>query len=109
MKRIRKGFTLVEIMIVVVIIAVLAAIAIPNSMKAAETSQKRACAANLRLSELAKEQCSMEKKLSTSYMLTEDDLVPVYIKSLPECPNGGIYAIGSVDIDSTCSAPGHRF
>ena len=43
------GFTLVEIMIVVAIIGLLAAIAIPNFVKARGTAQRNACINNLRL------------------------------------------------------------
>jgi len=54
-----KGFTLVEIMIVVAIIGLLAAIAIPSFIKARTESQKNACINNLRQVESAKEQWAL--------------------------------------------------
>ena len=58
----QSGFTLVEIMIVVAIIGLLAAIAIPNFVKARTTAQKNACIANLKQIDGAKEQWALENK-----------------------------------------------
>lgn len=89
----KKGFTLVEIMIVVAIIALLAVIAIPGFLRARENSRKNACIDNLRQIEWAKDEYAME------YGLREADPIPggnegftslvgvqLYIKEPPVCP-----------------------
>ena len=73
------GFTLVEIMIVVAIIGLLAAIAIPNFVQARTTSQKNACINNLRQVESAKEQWALENGKDSSDTPTEANL-SAYIK-----------------------------
>lgn len=104
MKRMRKnkGFTLVEIMIVVLIIGILLAIAVPNFIKSRETSRSKTCLGNLKQMDSAKEQFAMENKLGEGDDIS-GTLWPDYIKKEPICPSGGDYTVGAVGEDPTCS------
>jgi prepilin-type N-terminal cleavage/methylation domain-containing protein len=103
----KAGFTLVEIMIVVAIIGLLAAIAIPNFVKARSTSQANACINNLRQIDSAQQQFALEQRKTTGSTITyPDDLTP-YVKlnaggSIPPCPAGGNYACSVVGTPPSC-------
>src|SRR5438477_13127757 len=101
----RPGFPLVEIMIVVLIIGILLAIAVPNFIKARETSRAKACVANLKQIESAKEQWCMDTKAATNATPTDTDLygASAYIRTTPGCPSGGAYVIGNMATRPTCS------
>lgn len=102
----RKGFTLVEIMIVVAIIGLLAAIAIPNFVRARETAQKNACISNLKQIQGAMAVWAIDKNKSGTDTVKMTDLVPTYIKHTATCPGGGTYDVVAgitVDDEPTCT------
>ena len=105
----KSGFTLVEIMIVVAIIGLLAAIAIPNFVKARTTAQKNACINNLRQIDGAKEQWALENKKVGTDAPVDTDLIGTdkYIKATPSCPANGSYTYNNMTTKPTCSVGDH--
>ncbi len=99
--KLKKGFTLVEIMIVVAIIAILAAVAIPNFISYRKQSQATACVANLKEIQNSKELWYMNN--SNDPALTDLVGSEKKIKTTPICPAGGTYTVGDSTTDPICS------
>lgn len=93
----------------IAIIGLLAAIAIPNFVRARETAQMNACINNLRQIDGAKQQWALENKMEMTNTPTASQLEGyLHDGQLPVCPAGGTYTIHTVGEDPTCSVPKHR-
>jgi prepilin-type N-terminal cleavage/methylation domain-containing protein len=106
----KKGFTLVEIMIVVAIIGIIVAIAVPAFLRARENARGRACQENLMKIDGSTEQWALDFRQSNTSTVGMAGIVgtTLYLKRTPLCPSGGVYSGSAVDVfqvgtDPTCS------
>ena len=101
------GFTLVEIMIVVAIIGLLAAIAIPNFVRARETAQLNSIFNNLRILEGAKDQWALEAKKGTGQAVTAADIKDYLKGGTINSVVGESYDPTLIGTNSTATLPGN--
>ncbi len=104
-----RGFTLIELMIVVAIIGLLVAIAIPNFVRSRGTAQAKACIHNMRQMDEAIQQWALEHGQTTGTSVGMNDIAP-YLKltssnTVAPCPAGGTYTLAPLGTapSVTCS------
>ena len=102
----RRAFTLVEIMIVVAIIGLLAAIMIPNVLHSRTTAQTKLCIDNLRMIDSAKQQWALESGATATTVPAASSIQPYLGRGngeLPVCPIDPAQSFGTSYILNNCS------
>lgn len=104
--------------VLIFILAILTAIAIPNFVRARASAQTNLCRNNLRLIYHLKEQYAIDNNLAPGTTLSQadnngtndgdaiPDVLEGYLNSPINCPNGGIYDIGTIGEKPRCSLGG---
>jgi type II secretion system protein G len=95
------GFTLIEMMVVIAIIGVILAIAVPSFAAAGKKAQEKACLANLRLIEAQMENYHLDNQAyplqdqgsPSTENIFEELVAEGYLKEVPVEPSGGTYTI----------------
>ena len=98
----RKGFTLVELLVVVLILATLMAVALPLYLSSVADSSKKTCRANMQSIANAAQAWKVKNRAADFSTLTISALTPD-LGATPVCPDGGAYSIstsGTVNDDA---------
>jgi prepilin-type N-terminal cleavage/methylation domain-containing protein len=111
MKGNESAFTLLEIMIVVTLIGVLAAVAIPSFTQSVARTQARACMANLKTIDMAKAEWMVAAQKQADEVPSDADLFGdgKPLRDKPTCPSGGTYDLRRASEKPVCSVRGHAF
>jgi prepilin-type N-terminal cleavage/methylation domain-containing protein len=106
---VRRGFTLIELMIVVTIFGLLLGLALPNFIKARVRARQQLCIENLSQIESAKQIWGVEHAKKDGDVPTEAELVgaDLYMKKKPVCPAGGSYTMNAIGANASCNIDGH--
>lgn len=103
----KAGFTVVEILFVLVIVVVLMGVFLPRYAKARAAARAQACINNMAQAQSAKESWALMSKKKAADPVAWSDITPYLKYGVPVCPAGGTYTLGVAGTDITCSVPGH--
>jgi prepilin-type N-terminal cleavage/methylation domain-containing protein len=102
----KKGFTLVELMVVVAIIIILAAILVPRYLDVTDQAKASKCMANQRTVEGAAAVYMADHEGTPATAMT--DLTPDYIPDVPTCPSSGNYTFNGNNGSCVCDVGSHQ-